>query len=314
MSETPAAAPAAPAAPAVDPAAPAAAAAPAEPAAPAAAPAAPAAPADTSLIPADGAASPPAPAAPAAAKAPDPNAPAPVIHPEWFLSDGVKGAGEAPAWFRGDKYKTVAAQAEAYKHLEKKLGAFTGAPEDGKYEFKLPEGIDGEFDTEHPMYKDLTKAAAEMQISNDGFNRLMGMFAKYEASIAPNPAVNLEAAKSALGADADARIKSAAFWAKANLTPEQFNDFRAATDAAEMNGEQIARVVRVVEAAIAKTRVAMPKVGADVPSQGQDAEAALRIEHQRKDAKGGLLYFSDAQHRAKVDKMRLELQNKQSAA
>lgn len=306
----PAAGTPAPAAAVVDGAAPAAAAAPAAPVAPAVAPAAAV---DTSLIPADGAASPPDPAVVEAKKA-DPNAPAPVVHPEWFLSEGVKGTGEAPAWYRADKYKTVAAQAEAYKGLEKKLGAFTGAPPDGKYEFKLPEGIDGEFDTEHPMYKDLTKAASEMQISNEGFNKLMGMFAQYEASIAPNPATNLAAAKTALGADADARIKSAAFWAKANLTPEQFNDFRAATDAAEMSGEQIARVVRVVEAAISKTRVTMPKVGADVPSQTQDAEAAVRIEHQRKDAKGGLLYFSDAQHRAKVDKMRTELQNSRPAA
>lgn len=303
---TPAAGTPAPAAAAVDGAAPAAAAA---PAAPAAAPAEPA-----SLIPANPAAAPAAPAVPAAPAAKDPNAPQPAAAAEWFLAPGVKGEGAAPSWYKADKYKTLADQAEAYVHAEKRLGAFTGAPKDGKYEFKLPEGIDGEFDVEHPMYKDLTKAAAEMQISNEGFNRLMGMFAQYEASIAPNPAVNLADAKKALGETADSRITAVSQWAQANLAPEVFKKFREATNAAEMSGPQIARVVEIVEAAMGKTRVTMPKVGADVPSQTQDAEQALRIERERKGPNGEPLYFTDAQHRAKVDKMRVDLMNSRLAA
>lgn len=303
----------APAAAAVDGAAPAAAAAPAA----SAAVAAPAATADAvqhSLIPADGAASPPAPAPAAAApKAPDPNAPQ-VIHPEWFLRPGVKGEGPAPEFFLADKYKTLEDQAAAYPHLAKKLGAFTGAPPDGKYEFKLPEGVDGEFDTEHPMYKDLVSMAGEMQISNDGFNKLMGAFAKYEASLAPDPQTNLSEAKRVLGAEADDRIKAAAFWARANLPAEQFQDFREATDASKYDGAQIARVVRVVEAAIAKTRVAMPKAGADVPAQMQNAEQTLAIMREKKDAKGNLLYFTDAKHREAVDRLRVEIANGRSAA
>lgn len=303
---TPAAAPAAPAATATDPAAPAA------PAA-SAAPAAPAASEPTSLIPADPGQPAPAPAA-APAKPADPNAPQPKAPAEWFLAPGVKGEGEAPKFFLADKYKTMQDQAEAYPHLAKKLGAFTGAPADGKYEFKLPEGIDGEFDQEHPMYKELVKECAEMQISNDGFNRLLGKFAQYEASLVPDPAANIADAKKALGETADARITSAAQWVQANLGPELFKKFRNATDAAKFPGDQIAQVVEIVEAAIGKTRVQMPKPGQDVPAALQNEEQELELLKSKRDAKGGILYFSDPVHRAKVDALRVRIQQQKGAA
>jgi hypothetical protein len=267
----------------------------------------------SSLIPADPGTA-PAPAVVVTTKPPDPNAPQLVAEAEWFLSEGVKGAGKAPDWFRADKYRSVAAQAEAYKGLEKKLGAFTGAPAEGKYEFKLPEGVDGEFDTEHPMYQSLVKTAAEMQISNEGFNRLLGMFAQYEAGLAPNPAASIAAAKTALGETADARITATSQWIHANLGPDLFNEFRKATDANELSGEQMARVVKIVEAAINKGRVQMPKPGEDVPAQTQGAEQELAILHEKKGPDGKPLYFTDPQHRVLVDRKRVELQNLRGAA
>ena len=50
---------------------------------------------------------------------------------EFFLSDGIKGVGDQPEWYKADKYKSVAEQAKAYTELEKKFGGFTGAPKDG---------------------------------------------------------------------------------------------------------------------------------------------------------------------------------------
>ena len=60
---------------------------------------------------------------------------------EYFLSDGIKGSGDTPDWYKGDKYKSVAEQAKAYTELEKKFGGFTGAPKDG---YSGPEGIEGD--------------------------------------------------------------------------------------------------------------------------------------------------------------------------
>lgn len=310
-SATPAAAPAAPVAPVADPAAPAAPATP--PAAPPAAPAAPAADPIQSILPADPGAAPAAPATPPAAPA-DPNAPQPATPAEWFLSDGVKGEGVPPPWYKADKYKSVAAQAEAYSHLEKRLGAFTGAPKDGKYEFAMPEGVTGEFDTEHPMYKTLVQTAAEMQISQDGFNKLMGLFAQYEAGLAPDPAANLAAAREALGETADARITAVGQWVMTNLGAEQYQAFRRATNAEEMSGEQIARVIGLVEAAVNKGRVKAPKPGDDVPTSVQNAQQEVELLRKQVGPDGKLLYFTDPKHRALVDKKRVELQKAQGAA
>jgi hypothetical protein len=258
---------------AASPAAPAAAA-PATPAAPAA----PAAPASVSLL--DGVAAAPAPAAaPAAA------APAEPAAPTWFYADGVAGKDKAPEWFKADKYKTVDQQAQAYTELEKRFGAFTGAPKDGKYEFKMPEGITGELDQEHPIYKGFTDWATKNQLSANGYNELLGMFAQYEAGLAPD----MGAIKAELGEKADERIGAASSWAKANLDAAGLELFRAATSDANA-----AKVFQLIEQVIGKTRqVALPAPGADPVAPGAAPNAAVEIGKLKdmKDAKGDFLYL-----------------------
>ena len=83
------------------------------------------------------------PAAPAVAADPAPAEPAPDAA-KWYLAEGVAGNGEPPEWFRADKYKTLDEQAKAYVELEKRFGAFTGAPKDGVYKINMPEGFVGE--------------------------------------------------------------------------------------------------------------------------------------------------------------------------
>jgi len=283
-----AAAPAAPAAPAT-PAAPAA-------AAPAAAPAAPAAPTPTSLIPEAPAAPAAAPAAPAAA---------PVTHPEWFLAPGIKGTGAPPEWYKADKYKTLDEQAKAYTELEKHLGAFTGAPKDGKYEFKLPDGVQGELDQENPLLKTFNAWALENNVSQRAYNEVLGMLAQYESSFA----VDINAIKAELGDQADARIKSAADWAAVNIR-DQYDDFREAT-----SGPNAAAVFRVIEAVIGKTRqVSLPAPGAEVPQGGPNARALIAKEKSKTGPDGQILYFTDEAHRHKVDKMQRELYAAEAAA
>ncbi len=249
-----------------------------------------------SLIPeAEGVATPPPaePATPAAPLAANQNA------PEWFLSEGVKGAGEPPAWYKADKYKTVDAQAKAYVDLEKRLGSFTGAPKDGKYEMKLPEGVAGEFDSTHPLFQNFNTWAGENQLSQDGYNAVLGMFAEYEASLTPD----LASIKADLGADADTRIGSVASWAKANLSSEQYGKLREAT-----SGVNAAVVIQAIESIIGKTRqVTMPKPGGDVPNTGLVTEASVNAM-QAKMAPDGKrrLYEVDPQWRAHVEKTRTD--------
>lgn len=290
------AAPATPATPAATP--PATPAAPADSATPPAAPAA--SPTDTtSLLPPAPPATPAAPAAPAAPATAVNPPPAPP-DPEWFLADGVKGTGAPPAWYKADKYKSLAAQAEAYTHLEKRLGSFTGAP-DGEYKITVPETVDGGFDTTHPLLQNFQTWARESNLSQAGFDKVLGMFAEYEASLAPD----LAAEKARLGENADTRINSIVGWAQANLTPEQYQDMREAT-----SGPNMAAVMRSFEAIIGKTRQArMPQPGADVPGQGQLTEADINAMQAKRGPDGRRLYDTDPGWRAHVEKTRIDFYN-----
>lgn len=277
---TPAAAPAAPAA--------------AAPAAPAAAPAE----STDSLLPAVAPAAAPAapaavaPAAPAApAKEPttvDPNAPAP-----WNYADGTPGKGAAPDWFKADKYKTVDKQAEAYAHLEKRFGTFVGAPENGKYEFKAPEGLVVELDQEGPLLKGLHKWGTENQLSQKGYQELMGMLVEYEADRIPD----MGEIKKEIGDHADDRIANVATWAKANLGDTGYQTLRTA-----LSGQQAAAIFTSIEAIISKTKqVPMPKPGADSPAAQPGGEAAILAKMKVKGDDGKIKYFTDAKYRHEID-------------
>jgi hypothetical protein len=200
-----------------------------------------------------------------------------------------------PEFYKADKYKTLQDQAQAYVHAEKKLGAFTGAPE-GDYAVTLPDTVVGEIDTENPLFKSFTTWAKGSQLNQEGYTQLLGMLVQYEASMAPD----LKAAQASLGENAAARIQSVAQWSAANLSKEQYEMFRQATA-----GHDAAAVFQVIEAAIAKTRqVAIPPPGADGVGAGVTAQGLIEAERAKKDLKtGALLYFTDPAHRARVNKM-----------
>lgn len=311
----PVAAPAAPApapAPApVAPAAPVTPAAPVAPAAPAATPATPAASAPAapveSLIPEDPA--PPA-AAPQtdaeklaaaqelvkqAAAAADPNS-----GKAWLLHEGVMGQGEKPGWFKSDKYKTVSAQAEAYTALESRFGSFKGAPKNEKgeiaYVFTPPEGFGNDvLKLEHPIMQSFTQWASENQLSQEGYNQLLGQLIQYEVAQAPN----MPAIKGRLGENADSRISTAAAWVKANLGAEGFATFRSATS--DKNADA---VFKMTEMLIGKTsQFKMPKPGDDVPAgTGGDQLAKIKADHGAKMPDGRYRKDVDPAYALEIDK------------
>lgn len=317
MTQTPGAAPAAPpASPAAPAAAPAAPAAPAPATPPAAAPAAapppapdpatPPAAALDSLLPAD-----PAPVAPAATPqtdaeklaaakelvkqaeaAADPNS-----GKAWLLHDGVMGQGEKPTWFRNDKYKTVSAQAEAYVGLEKRFGGFVGAPKNEKgevtYSFNPPEGV--EFKADHPMAAAFTKWAGENQLSQDGYNQLLGQLVQYEMAQQPQ----IADIKARLGDNADGRIAAVANWGRANLGADGYQTLRAATTGANADA-----VFKVLEQVIAKTaQIKMPGPGVDVPAAtGGEGLKAIQAAHGERRADGKLRVDVEPGYRVEIDK------------
>ena len=226
--------------------------------------------------------------------------------PKWFWADGVPGKGEPPAWYKADKYKFAEEQAKAYPELEKRLGAFTGAPKDGVYKINPPEGVQVEFDTEHALFQGLNKWAKESQVSQEGYDQLIGMLAQYEATMAPD----MNEIKKQVGENADARISSMTQWAKSNLNEAEYGAFRDA-----LTQSNAAAVLKAFEAVVAKTRqTAMPKVGEDVSGAVPTGLDAIRALHRKKNEKGQLLFEIDVAHRNNVEKMYDEFYASQKSA
>lgn len=213
-----------------------------------------------------------------------------------MLADGVLGNGERPAWYKADKYKSVADQAAAYPELEKRFGAFVGAPKDGKYDFKPPEGVGLELVDGHPLLTDFQKWAAENQLSQDGYQAVVGMLAQYEAQNLPDMAV----IKQEVGENAEARINAVAQWGKANLSAEAFASLREATA-----GRNAAAVFKAFEAAIAKTQQpVIPKPGQETSAAAPQGLAAIKAMQAKVGPDGKTrLWDSDPSYRVRVEKM-----------
>ena len=224
----------------------------------------------------------------------------------YLLTEGVMGKGPRPGWFKADKYKSVEEQAKAYGELEKRFGSFKGAPKDGKYEApKMPEGIEGEFLTDHPVFTKFSEWAAKSQLSQEGYNEVLGLLAQYEASQVPD----IAAIKQSLGADADKRISTVTGWVKANLSAEQFALYRGVGSTASAGA-----VLQLMEAVIAKARATAtpPRVGDDASAAASGGTELDRInkEHARRGADGKLLYDTDPKHRKMVEDARVAYFNK----
>jgi hypothetical protein len=208
----------------------------------------------------------------------------------WVLQEGVLGVGEKPSWFKSDKYKNVAAQAEAYTALETRFGSFVGAPKDGKYEAKLPEGVQIT-NLEHPVLQAFNKWAVKAQLSSDGYNEVLGYLAQYEAAQQPS----MGTIKAALGENADARITAVAQWTKATFGDAGYQTLRSAT-----SQKNAAAVFTLFEQAMGKTvQTRMPKPGDDSAAvQGGVTKASIDAMAGEKNADGSRKY-SGAQIQAK---------------
>lgn len=276
-----------------------------DPVTPAAAPAAPAASAAPAPSLVDGAA-PPVAAAPAAPAAPA-TAPAPAAGtPKWYLAEKIGGEGDPPDWYKGEKYKSVAEQAKAYVELEKRFGAFTGSPADGVYKVNIPQGFAGEFDVQHPLFQELNTWAKGSNLSQKGYDEVIGLLARYEASQSPDMA----AIKASLGDNADSRISTLNQFAKSNLKDDEYQAFREA-----QTGANAASVFKAFEALMGKVRApAMPAPGADVPGAVPSGLAEIDAMQAKRNEKGERLYDVDPKYRRDVEQRRIDFFKNQQAA
>lgn len=220
---------------------------------------------------------------------------------KWYYANGVEGVGDPPEWFKASKYNTITEQAKAYNELEKRFGAFTGAPE-GDYELSIPEEAKQviDIDTTHPIFDKFTKYAREQNMSQEAFNGVLGLFAEYEAEAAMATVTDIGEIKKELGANADARINSVKNWASANLDEEAQTALREAT-----SGPDAAKVFKAVEAVVGKTRQAsMPKPGEDVQPAPASKLEEINSKMAEKNEKGERRYVVEPKFREHVEKLR----------
>ena len=203
---------------------------------------------------------------------------------EYFLSDGIKGSGDTPDWYKGDKYKSVAEQAKAYTELEKKFGGFTGAPKDG---YSGPEGIEGD----DALLQELTEFATKTNMSQEAFGDAWELLSAQGQAVEQ---VTQEQEIASLGDNAQERIKNVEGYLKNNLDAEVYEEVRnLVTDA---------RSIQLVEHLVRATAPArLPIDGGDHPSGMTWAD--VEAEMFKKNDSGQLLRSIDSNHEAKIQKM-----------
>lgn len=203
---------------------------------------------------------------------------------EYFLSEGIKGAGEMPEWYNPTKYKSVAEQAKAYTELEKKFGGFTGAPKDG---YAGPEGVE----SGDALLEELTEFATRTNMSQDAFNDAWELLTAQSEAVEQ---VEQEQELAKLGDNAQQRIKTIEGFMKNNMSPEDFDVARDLVTTAES-----VQLIEMLVAATAPTK--LPIQGGESPTGVTWAD--IENEMFRKNENGQLLRSVDTNHERKIQKM-----------
>jgi hypothetical protein len=166
--------------------------------------------------------------------------------PAWMLSEGVTGEGDRPDWF-SDKYESVAEQAKGYNELSKRLGGFTGAPEE--YTLSAPEELgtrpDGSpwLDSVDPSVQFISEVGKKHGMSQEMFDTFTHGWLKLTAD---NLQQTHKAEMEALGPQGPAMINGLAQWGSTHLPAEAQDVFRSMATTADQ--------VKVLEMILGKTK------------------------------------------------------------
>ena len=206
---------------------------------------------------------------------------------EYFLTEGIKGTGERPDWYKAEKYKSIADQAKAYTELEKRFGGFTGAPKDG---YQAPEGVEAD----DALFAELKTFAEETNMSQEAFSRAWDLL-QAQSQAVEEVSVEVELAK--LGDNGQERIKHVEQFMKNNLDPDTYERVRYGVNSAE--------AVELVEALIKATAPAKLPIDGVVQPGGITWEA-IEAEMFKKDDQGNFLRSTNPAHEAKIQRMMKE--------
>ena len=206
---------------------------------------------------------------------------------EFFLSEGIKGVGDLPEWYKADKYKSVAEQAKAYTELEKKFGGFTGEPKDG---YSLAEGVEAD----DALWGELVEFGTKQNMSQAAMNEAWELLTAQEQAIEE---VSLETEMAKLGDNAVERIKVVEQYMKNNLDSNTYEELRYAVNSAES--------VQLIEALIKSTAPAKLPIDGYIEPGGV-TWADIESEMFKKHESGQMLRAVDPNHERKIQRMMKE--------
>ena len=110
----------------------------------------------------------------------------------------------------------------------------------------MPDGVEGDVDTELAAYQEFIEEAKKSNMNNDTAQRLFNIFVGYQQSMVNQLETDYTEQRKLLGENADDRIRGLVSWAGNNLSEEQVEVMHTMT----MTADQ----VEVLEAMISKTR------------------------------------------------------------
>jgi hypothetical protein len=202
---------------------------------------------------------------------------------EYFLSDGVKGDGDKPEWYIDSKYKTIADQAKGYNEIRQKLGAFTGAPEDG---YAAPEGIE----PEDELFSQLAEFGKETNMSQQGLEKAWELLSTQNAV---SQEINQEAEMAKLGDNASERLQQVDTALK-NKLGAKYDD--------------VAPLITTAEDVILAETLIKSFAPSKIAQEGAQQPQGLTLEEvekfsNAKDESGRLLRSTDAAYNAKAEQM-----------
>lgn len=221
--------------------------------------------------------------------------------------EGQQQEHERPEWLL-DKYATdgktvdeaTAEQAKAYKELSGKFGAFTGAPEEYA-EVALSDELKEmgiEISADDPMLEAAKEFAKESNMSQEGFNGMVNLYAMQQVAEQKAQAEYKEQQLKALGPNANSRIENIQQWANKNLDPETIQGLEQIATSAES--------VKAIERLISMTRSAPMDADGSNNNAGATAEDVRSMQFE-KDEHGNRRIATDPEFKARYIKLRNEV-------
>jgi len=159
------------------------------------------------------------------------------------------------------KYDSDDKLEEGYTNLASKFGAFVGAPD----EYSIAEGT--ELNNEHPLLESIQSFGKENNLSNEGYQKLIGVLLENEKANLAEQQAQTEQVMKDLGPNATERVKNIDDFVSANL--ELNDDTKGLIDLAK----QQPGGVELLEAFIGmskKTGPASEEVAAPLKSYSKD--------------------------------------------